>query len=324
MVEEPITIFIPVKNAELTIKNCVDSVLNQSYKNKIIWVIDNISSDRTYEILKKYGKKINLLRMAGTVPKLHNYVLKRTKTKFIAYTNADCVVHKDWLRNLLKGFNSNNIVATAGYCATPKGLNKLQELIGRELENRFKKFPEFISRAPDMNLCVRTDVAKKVKFDERFFWSWETDFGYRLTKLGKMKYVPKAIVYHYHRPNWKSFFKQQFRNASILPFLYWKHLDKIRGDHISTGNMASALLSMYLFLFFFMLSAIKTIFLIPSMIFLLIFNIIIFREIFNISKNIDEMLVVLRIFYWRTIAWIFGVPYGIYLFIKNKWYKEKT
>ncbi|MCM8775763.1 MAG: hypothetical protein NC930_05375, partial [Candidatus Omnitrophica bacterium] len=55
---------------------------------------------------------------------------------------------------------------------------------------------EYISRAPDMNLCVRSKYAKKVRFDERFIWAWETDFGYRLTRLGKMKYVPDAIVYH--------------------------------------------------------------------------------------------------------------------------------
>ena len=169
--EAPVTIFVPVKNAENTIKNCVESLLSQSYKNKKIFVIDNMSTDDTWKILKSFDKKIYLKRMAGPVPKMHNYILENVKTKFLAYTNADCVVDKNWLKNLLSGFTSTDIVATAGYCATPKGLNKLQELIGKELENRFKNFPEFISRAPDMNLCVRTDIAKKVNFDERFVWA---------------------------------------------------------------------------------------------------------------------------------------------------------
>ncbi len=322
--KEFVTIFIPVKNAENTIKDCIESVLNQSYKNIIVWVIDNISSDKTYEILKKYKNRINLCRMSGTVPKLHNYVLRKTRTKFIAYTNADCVVDKDWLKNLLSGFTSEDIVATAGYCATPEGLSKFQELIGRELENRFKKFPKFISRAPDMNLCVRTDVAKKVKFDERFFWSWETDFGYRLTKLGKMKYVPQAVVYHYHRPNYKSFVRQQMKNASIIPLLYWKHFDKIRGDHISTGNMALTVLSLYLFIFFLSISPFFPIFFIFSAIFFLLFNLLIIKEIFSLSKNIEEMQILVRIFYLRTLAWFVGIPLGFYLFIKNKWYKDRV
>ncbi len=161
MKQIPVTIFVPVKNAENTIKECVDSLLKQTYKNRQIIVIDNMSTDKTYDILKRYGKKIKLLRMEGPVPKMHNYVLDHAKTEFIAYTNADCVTDKDWLKNLMSGFTSEDIVATAGYCATPKGLNKFQELIGLELENRFKKFPEYISRAPDMNLCVRTKSSKK-------------------------------------------------------------------------------------------------------------------------------------------------------------------
>jgi len=321
---ECVTIFIPVKNAENTIKSCIDSVLNQSYKNKIVWVIDNMSSDKTYEILKSYGKKINLLRMAGPVPKMHNYILKIAKTKFIAYTNADCVVDKSWLKNLLRGFTSDDIVATAGYCATPKGLNKLQELIGRELENRFKKFPKYISRAPDMNLCVRTEVAKKVKFDERFIWSWESDFGYRLTKLGKMKYVPDAIVYHYHRPTWKSFFKQQFNNAKISSILYWKHKDKIIGDHISTSSMGLTLILTYFLLLSLFFSTINKMFLYLTLFFFISINLIFLKDIVLLVKKLDEIPILFGIFLIRTIAWTFGLPVGVYLFFKNKWYNKNN
>ena len=101
-----------------------------------------------------------------------------------------------------------------------------------------------------MNLCVRTNFAKKVMFDDRFVWSWESDFGYRLTKLGKMKYVPSAIVYHYHRPTLIKFFRQQFNNALINIFLYWKHKDKILGDHISTTSMALTLGLSFILSFF--------------------------------------------------------------------------
>ncbi|MBU5689726.1 MAG: glycosyltransferase [Candidatus Aenigmatarchaeota archaeon] len=321
--EKPVTVFIPVKNAENTIEACVKSLLNQSYKNKIIYVIDNMSTDKTYEILKKFGKKINLLRMAGPVPKLHNYILDIAKTEFIAYTNADCVLDKNWLKNLLKGFTSDDIIATAGFCATPKGLSKFQELIGLELENRFKKFPEYISRAPDMNLCVRTKCAKKVRFDERFIWAWETDFGYRLTKLGKMKYVPDAIVYHYHRPNWKSFFRQQMKNAIMAPLTYWKNFDKIKGDHISTSSMALSLLLFYLTL----LSAILYIF---SSKFIIIYVFALFSFLFlnmfetiRVAQKPSQYTLLFMIHIVRTIAWSIGLPKGIYNFLKNKWYKSR-
>ncbi|MFH8080761.1 MAG: hypothetical protein QXO84_02670, partial [Candidatus Aenigmatarchaeota archaeon] len=241
---------------------------------------------------------------------------------FIAYTNADCVADKNWLKNLIKGFDSDEIVATAGYCATPKGLNKFQELIGLELENRFKRFPKYISRAPDMNLCVRTKIARKVKFDERFIWSWETDFGYRLTKLGKMKHVPEAIVYHYHRPDVKSYFKQQMKNAMMLPLIYWKNFDKIKGDHISTTSMGITLLVFYLALFFAFLSLFFEAFLPIYTIFLFFFLFYIMLQVLTIAKKPSDFFPLTTIYVVRTIAWSIGLPKGVYMFLKNKWYKS--
>ncbi|MCX8179206.1 MAG: glycosyltransferase [Candidatus Aenigmarchaeota archaeon] len=322
MKEKPVTIFVPVKNAENTIKACIDSLLNQSYKNRKIYVIDNMSTDKTYEILKKYGKKIKLLRMEGPVPKLHNYILDTVKTEFIAYTNADCVADKNWLKNLLKGFDSEDIVATAGYCATPKGLNRFQELIGLELESRFKKFPKYISRAPDMNLCVRRSIAKNVRFDERFIWSWETDFGYRLTKIGKMKYIPEAIVYHYHRPDAKSFFKQQMKNAMMLPLIYWKNFDKIFGDHISTTNLAITLGIFYIVVFSAIISLFFDLFLYVYVVSLFLFLFYIMLQVVSLARKPSDYFPLTSIYFIRTFAWSIGLIKGIYVFMKNKWYKS--
>jgi glycosyltransferase involved in cell wall biosynthesis len=56
-----VSIIIPVFNAVNTIKNVIDSVLNQTYPAKELVVIDNLSTDGTTEILKSYGNLINIL-----------------------------------------------------------------------------------------------------------------------------------------------------------------------------------------------------------------------------------------------------------------------
>ncbi len=325
MKKEPsVTIFVPVKNSENTITKCINSLLNLDYKNKKIFVIDNISDDNTYEILKNYNKKINLIKMPGTVPKLHNFIIRHTKAQFIAYTNSDCVVKKNWLKKLISSFGSKDIVATTGYCATPRGLNKLQTIIGKELESRFLKSPAFVYRGPDMNLCVRTNFAKKVMFDDRFIWSWESDFGYRLTKLGKMKYVPSAIVYHYHRPTLIKFFRQQFNNALINIFLYWKHKDKILGDHISTTSMALTLGLSFILSLSLILSLLNVFFLKVSIISFIVLFLLYFKEIVSVSSKIEDSPLILTILIVRTIAWMLGWPAGLFLFFKRGWYKNEN
>lgn len=309
----PVTIFVPVKNGEATIKNCIDSLLEVDYPKKKIWVIDNMSTDKTPEILKSYGKKIKWERMAGPVPRLHNYILSKVKTEFLAYTNADCTVEKDWLKKLIKGFTSKEIVATAGYFATPEKVNRLQRLIGREMEERFKRFPEYITRAPDANLCVRVDVAKEVGFDEKFFWSWESDFGYRLTKRGKMKYIPDAYVYHYHRSTWKGFFKQQMNNAKATPLLFLKKKkENVIGDHISTMEMGISLGIAYLGILFFLVGLFFTPLLKVALFFKILLLGIFSKNALKLSENIGDFFWLMGIFLIRTAAWVIGLPIGFF------------
>lgn len=306
-----VTILVSVKNAEKTIENCVNSILRQPYKNKKIYIIDNASTDRTHEILKKFGKKIKLERMPGRVPKVLNHAIDRINTEFIAFTDADCVVDKNWLKNLVSGFTSEEIVATAGYCGTPKGVNRLQELIGRELESRWKRFPEFISRSPTMNMCVRTKIAKKVKFNEKYSWAWETDFGYRLNQIGKMRYVPSAIIYHHHRSSWLSFFKQQMNNAKIQPRLSLiDHRTKIIGDHISTSRMLLTLMLAGLSVLFYIIGLFYGFFFNFSLLFLLMYIAKIFLDSLKLSKTSGEIIWFFTIFSIRTIAWMIGLAIG--------------
>jgi len=321
MKEPLVTILVTVRNSRDTIEKCVKSLLNLNYKNYKIFITDAFSTDGTYEILeklrKKYSKKILLERIEGNIAKAHNYMIKKVKTPFVAMTDADCVVDKNWLKNLISGFTSDDIIATAGYCSTPKEANYLQRLIGLELEHRFKKFPEFISRAPTMNLCVRTKYAKKVKFDESLEVAQETDWGYRLTKFGKMRYVPKAKVYHYHRATLKKYFIQQFKYGKYMPLIYLKkHRGRITGDHISTPSMFFQLLFFDLTLAFFIFSIFFRILLLPFL-FLLTFLLTLFLcDILQFTKKIKDILVLIFVYFLRATAWTIGILVGLHSLLK--------
>ncbi|MEM5782669.1 MAG: glycosyltransferase [Candidatus Aenigmatarchaeota archaeon] len=316
MKEPWVTILVTVKNSKDTIEKCIKSILRLNYKNYKIYVTDAFSTDGTYEILeklrKKYPKKILLERIKGNIAKAHNYMIKRVKTPFIALTDADCVVDKNWLKNLVSGFDSKEIISTAGFCSTPKEVNWLQRLIGLELEYRFKNFPEFISRAPTMNLCVITKYAKKNKFDERLDVAQETDWGYRLTKLGKMRYVKDAVVYHHHRATLKNYFIQQFKYGKYIPLIYLKkHRGKIIGDHISTPSMFFQLLSFDLMVFCFILSFFFKFLMIPSILLLMSVFCLFLFDIVRFSKSFKDILLLMFLYFLRVTAWTIGILIGL-------------
>jgi len=51
-----IIIYTPAYNAEKTLRRAVDSILNQTHKEFIYYLLDNASTDGTYEIIKEYAK----------------------------------------------------------------------------------------------------------------------------------------------------------------------------------------------------------------------------------------------------------------------------
>jgi len=233
-----ITVVTSVFNKAEIIEKCISSLLELDYPDFTILVIEQFSTDGSWEILQRFAGRIRLLRVPGNHPIALNRALDEVTTSLMALTDADCTVERDWLKELARGFSEEpEIVAAAGLVRTGKGSPLLATLIGVEIEKRFSQFPKYLSRTSTQNLCIRTEVARRVRFDERLRVALETDFGYRLTQVGKMRYNPRAVVYHYNRTQWGAFFRQQVGYARGAFWVYRRHPDKLRGDHISTFGM---------------------------------------------------------------------------------------
>ena len=63
MNEPLVTVFIPVYNCEDYINECLDSILNQTYRNIEVLLVDDGSTDRSVEKIKAYSDpRIRLIR----------------------------------------------------------------------------------------------------------------------------------------------------------------------------------------------------------------------------------------------------------------------
>ncbi|MFQ6020450.1 MAG: glycosyltransferase [Candidatus Aenigmatarchaeota archaeon] len=306
-----ITVLITIKNAKDTIKQCIDSLLKLDYPNYRIFVVDAFSNDGTYEILKSYGNKIELHQLKGWAPRAYNWAIDRIKTEYIALIDGDCTVPRNWLKELIKGFKSDDILEVLGFCATPKNVSKLQKIIGADLEDRFKHLPKYPSRAPTMNVIFKTETAKKLKFDESLRVGYDTDFSFRLTKLGKIYYNPKAVIYHYHRATWKNYFKQQYITATMMPKLYSKHKSKSKGDPITKSTMIIQPFLSYLGILGLILYFLTSQFLAFAISMFLILLFLFIVDTIRLSKNLSDVFWLFAIFIVRNVAWSIGLIKGI-------------
>ena len=107
-----IDIIIPNYNKGDYLKECLDSVMNQTYKNWKVYLIDDCSTDISKEILKEYEKeeKINIFYLNKNMGPSHcrNLGIKNSNSDFIAFLDSDDYWPKNKLETQINEMLDNN------------------------------------------------------------------------------------------------------------------------------------------------------------------------------------------------------------------------
>lgn len=103
--EHLVSVIIPAYNVEEYIKECVDSVINQTYNNLEILIYEDGSTDSTLEILKQYrDSRIRVYTSSNNkgVSHARNILLGKAQGKYIIYQDSDDVSYKDRVKILVE------------------------------------------------------------------------------------------------------------------------------------------------------------------------------------------------------------------------------
>ena len=90
-----VSIIVPVFNVEKYIKESLESILSQTYSNLEVIIIDDCSTDSTYEICSKYADKNEKIKLyqtksnKGTPSSPKNLGLKKATGEFILFVDGD-------------------------------------------------------------------------------------------------------------------------------------------------------------------------------------------------------------------------------------------
>jgi cellulose synthase/poly-beta-1,6-N-acetylglucosamine synthase-like glycosyltransferase len=123
-----VSIIIPAYNEEKVIANCVKSILNSNYKNFEIILVDDGSTDRTLQVMRRYKNPPRVQVMtqpnSGKAAAL-NTGFQRAKGEILFFVDADGIFTHSTIREMLNAFNSEKVGAVCGNDA-PTNLNHLQ------------------------------------------------------------------------------------------------------------------------------------------------------------------------------------------------------
>jgi len=203
-----ISVIIPARNEESTIGKCLDSLKNLNYPKELLEfiIINDGSTDKTQDIAESYN--VNVIKTEGVGPSAaRNIGIEQAKGELVAFTDADCIVDKEWINQLLLGFNYDNIIGVGGEQKSPpdeiwfgrvvQDYLKLMGFIGGYTKSH-KKITE-VDHNPTCNVIYKKAVLEEVGGFLKGLWPGEdVELDYRIKKRGyNLAYNPDAVVFHY-------------------------------------------------------------------------------------------------------------------------------
>lgn len=111
MLEKKVSIIVPAYNCENYIRQCLESIINQTYHNIEIIVVNDGSTDSTNNILHDYDGKIILINQNNLgVSTARNVGLEKATGEYIMFVDSDDWIESDMISKMIQYTDYNSIV----------------------------------------------------------------------------------------------------------------------------------------------------------------------------------------------------------------------
>lgn len=209
-----VTVVIPNYNGMSFLKDCMESLKNQTYKDFSVLVVDNASADGSLELLAKEYPEAEVLALDKNYgfSRAVNEGIAYAKTPYVLLLNNDTASDKDFVGELVKCMDKEERIFSANpkmiqmykpellddagdlYCVIGWGF---QRGVGQKVDGYNKECNIF-------SACAGASIYRREVFDEigvfdemHFAYLEDIDVGYRARIAGyKNVYCPAAKVYH--------------------------------------------------------------------------------------------------------------------------------
>lgn len=213
--KELVTVIIPAYNTEKYIEKCLDSLLQQSYPEIEVIMIDDGSKDKTGDICKKYAAQDNRFRLIQKkntgVSDSRNVGIQEAKGKYLVFVDSDDYVAVDYIETLVEEMENVQLVCAEYFLVKEKQeyphtteLERTEQktLKAKDAINMLHREVAFQGYLWNKIFLREVIVKEKIYFDPRVkIWEDMLFCLKYLTKIECIKYVGKPIYYYVQRDN---------------------------------------------------------------------------------------------------------------------------
>lgn len=219
-----VSVIINCFNGEKYLNDCINSVINQTYKNWEIIFWNNCSTDNSIKIIKKFNDKrikIYQARFFSNLYKSRNLAIKKSRGKYVAFLDTDDTWTKDKLEIQIKEIQQDKLI---------KIIYSNYFIL---LDNKKKKYIRHIKHLPSGRITtkllksydigiitslIHKDIFKKKLFNGSYNIIGDFDFFLNTSLKYKIKAIQKPLAtYRVHDEN----YSKKSNNLYLLEMYLW-------------------------------------------------------------------------------------------------------
>ncbi len=208
-----VSVLIPVYNCEKYVSKAIESILNQSYSNMEVLILNDGSTDGSDAIIKKYSdQRIKYISFSDNTKKIGivNHALSVASGDLIAFQDADDWSDRSRIEKQVNSFSDKDLIlAFTGYSINETAKQAYNYRTTDTLLRQ--EFHELAFLSPGNyhpTVCATMMFKRHVLEKEKGYHSWFTGkvgedihLVYRIMKHGKAITIPQPLYfYNYNRP----------------------------------------------------------------------------------------------------------------------------
>ncbi len=216
-----VTLVVPAHNEEKVIERCIEAILEIDYPKKEVIVVDDGSTDKTYQLASKYrtkGVKVIHRETAGGKSGALNTGILIAEGEVIITCDADSMIARGALKKIVSRFQDPTVSAVAG---NVKVLNRtnlvtkcqaLEYIVNENIYRRVFDIFGVVPVVPGPLASFRKRTLKEIGFYDRDTLTEDFDITVKLLKTQRVvQALSDANVYTEAPVTWKDFIKQRTR-----------------------------------------------------------------------------------------------------------------
>ena len=225
--EKLVSIIIPIYNSEKYLRECIESIKSQTYRNIEILCVDNGSTDQSLNILKECEKTDNRVKVLKInqkgVSKARNIGITNANGKYIMFVDSDDIIEKNTVEKLMNitiSQDSDMVICTNNLINARGKERKLNfsieysnkdNLVQKEKEKTFEYMYkkgigiQIWNRIVKRKILIENNISfnENMTYDEDMFFSWECVINSSVIniineQLYKYRLTKNSAIMKYH------------------------------------------------------------------------------------------------------------------------------